>query len=150
MKSMKMIARQRLLVSAINTALERGLIPLECEPLVPVAFEYELAGLPILAVAYDAGSYEVALNVIACPTDDAPRAASDLMHDGWYEFGAAVTGGWLERQNGKYLHTGFRYRGSREVTRQLASAKVRANGFGTETPRSYRRSAVATGMPAPV
>jgi hypothetical protein len=84
----------------------------------------------------------VALNVIACPTDDAPRAASDLIRPGWYEFGAAVTGGWLERQNGKYLHTGFQYRGSREVTRQLASVKVKANGFGTETPRFRPRSDV--------
>jgi hypothetical protein len=143
MKSMKMIARNRLLVSAINVALERNLLTLECEPLVPVAFEYELDGLQILAVAYDAGSYEVALNVIACPTEDAPRAASDLIRPGWYEFGAAVTGGWLERLNGKYLHTGFQYRGSREVTRQLAGTKVKANGFSTETPRFRPRSVVA-------
>src|SRR4051794_9865981 len=68
MKSQRSRARQNLLVAAVNTALERGLITLEREPVTPAAFEFEIAGEPVIASVRDVGFDEVSVKVMVRPT----------------------------------------------------------------------------------
>ena len=44
-------ARQNLLVATVNVAVERQLITLDCQPFKAARFEFELAGLPVLATS---------------------------------------------------------------------------------------------------
>jgi hypothetical protein len=45
--STRATARQNLLVAAINTALERDLITLECEPVTSTVFEFNIGPYPV-------------------------------------------------------------------------------------------------------
>jgi hypothetical protein len=82
MKSNRSKARQNLLVSTANTALERGLITLACESVAEAAFEYELAGLPIVAHCRDIGFDEISMHAICCPTERG-RAGSTYCGYAW-------------------------------------------------------------------
>ena len=55
--SIRGTARQNLLVATVNVALERQLITLDCQPFKAARFEFELAGLPVLAHVSD-GSFD--------------------------------------------------------------------------------------------
>lgn len=55
--SIRGTARQNLLVATVNVALERQLITLDCQPFQAARFEFELAGLPVLAHVSD-GSFD--------------------------------------------------------------------------------------------
>jgi hypothetical protein len=46
-------------VATVNVALERQLITLDCQPFKAARFEFELAGLPVLAHVSDSSSDEV-------------------------------------------------------------------------------------------
>jgi uncharacterized protein YndB with AHSA1/START domain len=67
--STRTTARQNLVVASINTALERGLITLECEPFKPATFEFNLGPYPVVAHINDAGFDEVNVKAIVCPTE---------------------------------------------------------------------------------
>ncbi len=69
MESTRTRARINLMASAVNTALTRDLITLECAPARSAAFEYELAGMPVLVHIRDAGFDEVRFNVMCCPIE---------------------------------------------------------------------------------
>jgi hypothetical protein len=127
--SNKAKARQNILVSVVNTALERGLLTLACEPLVSATFEYTLAGLPMIAEIHDVGFDEVHLYAYCCPTDLGRTHIGAFPHE-WKRFGAAWTFGCLERRTGKYLQTTVSFNGSRIVTAQLASVVIEPVGFG--------------------
>jgi len=125
-------SRQNLLVAALNVAIERKLIALECELVTKATYEFALAGLPIIAYVNDAGFDEVAVNVICCPT---PRGRETIFCSVFYEwrkFGEASTFGWLERRSGKYLQSGVNYHGTKETTAALAALTVKPLGFGTQ------------------
>jgi hypothetical protein len=60
MNPQRAVAKQNLLVATVNTALERGLITLECRPVASVAFEFNIEMYPVVASVADAGFDEVA------------------------------------------------------------------------------------------
>lgn len=67
--SIRAIARQNLLVATINTALERQLITLECKPFESTTFEFELAGMPVIARVHDISFDEISVKAVVCPTE---------------------------------------------------------------------------------
>jgi hypothetical protein len=129
--SNKAKARQNILVSVVNTALERGLLSLSPAPLEPTTFEYTLAGLPVIAEIHDVGFDEVHLYAHCCPTAVGRRHVGAFHHSyNWKRFGEAWAFGCLERRTGKYLQTTVTFNGSRIVTAQLASVVIKPDGFG--------------------
>ena len=91
-------ARQNLLVATVNVALERQLITLDCQPFKAARFEFELAGLPVLAHVSDGSFDEVQVGVIVCPTELGRRFGDATIPHAHPKFGAATTFGWLERR----------------------------------------------------
>jgi hypothetical protein len=123
-------ARQNLQVAAVNAALERQLITLDCTPVATATFEFELGGLPVLAQVHDAGFDEVHVNVIVAPTALARQWPTAPVHHQFQRFGAATTFGCLERRDGKYLQTSTSYHGTKTVTQKLSKLSIAPNGFG--------------------
>jgi hypothetical protein len=130
MESMRTRARTNLMVSAVNAALERKLITLGCEPVVAATFEYELAGLPILAHVNDAGFDEVCFNVFCCPTEMGHKWVRCSIFHGRHRFAKAYTFGWLERRDGKYLQSLHSFYGAKDIAPILASLSIKPLGFG--------------------
>jgi hypothetical protein len=128
------MARQNLLVAAVNEALTRQLITLECVPFAPAAFEFTLGGYLIAAHVRDAGFDEVSVHVTAAPTEEGRRLISCALLHGRdrSRFGEATTFDWLERRTGKYLQSGVTYHGAKEITKALAALRVEPLGFGVE------------------
>lgn len=124
-------ARQNLLVAAINTALERKLITLECEPVTSAVFEFNLGPYPVIASVADIGFDEVSIHAIAQPTLQGRRLISATIFNNYYKFGHAWTCGWLERRTGKYLQSGVSYHGKIYITKFLSALYVMPLGFGT-------------------
>ena len=103
-------ALRNLIVATVNTALERGLLTLDCEPFEVEGFEFELAGMTVVGHVRDVGFDEVSVNAIVEPT--ALGRAS--VHVALFvkkisRFGAAAASMWLERRDGKYLQTTFSF-----------------------------------------
>jgi hypothetical protein len=133
MKSNKSVARQNLLVSIVNVALKRRLIVLDCEPTKETTFEFELAGLPVIASCRDIGFDEISVHAICCPTELGRRAGAAVFWGyEWRRSGAAVVTGYLERRTGKYFQSTGEYHGAHDVTARLASVTVKPLGFGTK------------------
>ena len=125
-------AARNLLVAAINTAIERQLLTLSCEPVTETTFEFELAGRQVTAWIDDAGFDEVSVHAIVDPTPpgrDHLRAALNRDHR---NCGGACALGWLERRSGKYLQTGASYHGADDITDGLAALSLTPSGFGTD------------------
>lgn len=133
--SPRAVARQNLIVSAVNEALRRNLISLECEPFAPAAFEYEIGGIPCVGHVYDAGYDEVAVHVTAVPTEQGRRFIHCAILSGYdrERFGGAVTFEWLERRAGKYLQSGSTdtFHASRPMTKVLSALRIEPMGFST-------------------
>ena len=107
-------AKRNLLAAAISIAIERHLI---CEQ--RTTFEFQLAGLPVLAcVRGDAD--EIVIWTIVEPTELARRFACTLISHRRALFGAAVAVGWLDKQSGKFLQVSGDYHASNWVTPLLA------------------------------
>jgi hypothetical protein len=134
--STRAIARQNLLVATINTALERGLITLECEPVASAVFEFIIG--PHLALAYvsDAGFDEVAIHAIVNPTKLGREFISCAIHHEFRRFVEATTFAWLERRSSKYLQSGVDYHGTKAVTEYLGGLTITPNGFGTKPTKT--------------
>jgi hypothetical protein len=135
-------ARRNLVVAAINVALERRLITLDCRPIEAAIFEFELAGLPVLASVTDIGSGEVSVKALVAPTGLGRRFAKTALFHGNRRFGAATAWGVLERQTGKYLQTTGNYHGAKAVTGKLNGVTIAPNGFGLKLTMDggyYRR-----------
>ena len=81
-------ARQNLQAATVNAALERGLITLECEPVEPATFAFELAGLPVLAHVHEAGFDEVSVKAIVAPTRLGREFIACAIHHEHRRFGA--------------------------------------------------------------
>jgi hypothetical protein len=131
-KSNALRARQNLLVAALNTALARRLITLECEPVEEAIFEFALDGHPVIAYIKDAGYDEVTVHVTCRPTDLGLKFKNSIMSE-WRRFGEAVAHGWLERRTGKYLQSPSsgrdNYHGTKQLTPMLAALMVEPHGF---------------------
>ena len=88
-------ARQNLQVTAVNTALSAKLITLDCTPVADAKFEFELAGLPVVATVHDAGFDEVSVRIIVAPTELGRKlvgAALALAHSGKVSVGPISIG----------------------------------------------------------
>jgi hypothetical protein len=131
MESARTRARINLMVSAVNVALERNIITLECEPAPTIAFEYELAGMPVLAHIDDAGFDEVRFNVLCCPTEMGREFVDCVLHHEQHRFAKAYTFGWLERRSGKYLQNFVNLYCAKTIAPILASLSIKPLGFGT-------------------
>ncbi len=129
-------ARQNLLVATINTALERGLIMLACEPVESATFEFNLGPYPVIARVNDAGFDEVSIKAIVNPTELGRRTAQCAVYYEFRRFGEATTFAWLERRTGKYLQSGVEYHGTKEVTKYLGGLAITPNGFDTGPTRT--------------
>jgi hypothetical protein len=127
-------ARQNLQVTAVNTALERKLIALDCTPVADAMFEFELAGLPVVATVHDAGFDEVSVRIIVAPTELGRKLVGSALVRWHPAIGGAHAFCWLERRTGKYLQTGG-YNGTRAITRALSELIVVPHGFGTKPTR---------------
>jgi hypothetical protein len=112
MKSQRSRARQNLLVAAVNTPLERRLITLEREPVTQAAFEFLIAGEPVIASVRDAGFDEVSIKVMVRPTALGRKFAQSVIFSQWRKFAEARTYAWLERRTGRYLQTTGEYHGT--------------------------------------
>jgi hypothetical protein len=130
MESMRSRARINLMVSAVNVALERKLITLEREPAPTIAFEYELAGMPVLAHIRDAGFDEVRFNVICCPTEMGREHHECVLGCELHRFGKAYAYAWLERRTGKYLQNFANMYCAKTIAPTLASLSIKPLGFG--------------------
>ena len=128
-------ARQNLLVAAVNVALERQLITLDCQPIETTIFEFELAGLPVLASVTDIGFDEVSVKTLVAPTELGRSFIKTALFHGSRRFGAATAWGVLERQSGGYLQTTGNYRGAKVVTEKLSELTIVPDGFGLEPTR---------------
>lgn len=128
--SPKAKAREALLVSAINTALERGLIELESSDSVKKgSFEFQLGGLPVLAYV-SSSDYEIWVQVMVDPTELGRQCLSaGISHQRRQKYAGAMSAGWLERQRGKYLQHGVMYSGRRETTQTLSALSVEPRGY---------------------
>ena len=125
-------ARQNLQVATVNVALERRLITLDPAPFKTSNFEFELAGLPILARVRDAGFDEVSVHAMVAPSKLGRNFIGvGLLH--WRRtLCAAYVTGCLERRDGKYLQTSVLYNGTKDVTKVLSELVVVPNGFGVK------------------
>lgn len=123
-------ARQNLLVTAVNVAVSRGLIA----PFENVTFEFELAGLPVLACLHDPGYDEIAVHAIVCPTAMGQRWACVTIVHKRERFGAAVAVGWLDRKTGRFLKVTGGYHASNAITPVLAGLTVRPSAGTTRRP----------------
>jgi hypothetical protein len=128
--------RQNLLVATVNTALERGLIALECEPVTSAVFEFNVETYPVIASVADAGFDEVAIHAIVNPTDLGRQTAQCAVLYEWRRFGEATTFAWLERRSGKYLQSGVNYHGTKAVTAYLGGVAITPLGFGTKPTKA--------------
>jgi hypothetical protein len=117
-------ARKNLLVTAVNVALSRGLITLDGTPFENVTFEFELAGLPVLACVCDAGCNELSIHTIVCPTELGKQWACVTIVHQRAMFGAAVAVGWLDRKTGRFLKVTGDYHASNAITPVLAGLMV--------------------------
>jgi hypothetical protein len=125
-------AARNLLVAAINTAIERQLLTLRCEPVGERTFEFTLAEHQVTAWIDDAGFDEVCVHTIVEPT---PLGRSNLraaLNRDHCNCGEACALGWLERRSGTYLQTGASYHGERSITDRLAALSLTPSGFGTD------------------
>jgi hypothetical protein len=127
--SARAMAGQNLLVAAVNTALTRRLIALECELATQASFEFTLDGHPVTAYVNDAGFDEVSVHVTCRPTKLGRDSIRCVILHGWREYGEAVTFGWLERRSGKYLQSGIDYHGTKEITAALGALVVEPLGL---------------------
>jgi hypothetical protein len=127
--SARAMAGQNLLVAAVNTALTRRLIALECELATQASFEFTLDGHPVIAYVNDAGFDEVSVHVTCRPTTLGRDSIRCVILHGWREYGEAVTFGWLERRSGKYLQSGIDYHGTKEITAALGALVVEPLGL---------------------
>jgi hypothetical protein len=125
-----------LLVAAVNAALERGLLTLECAPVEAATFEFTIGPYPVIAHVPDASSDEVLIQAIVRPTELGRQTVACAVLHGWQKFGAATTFAWLERRTGKYLQSGVNYHGTKTVTRDLSDLTISPRGFGTR-PTKY-------------
>ncbi len=130
--SSRTMARQNLLVAAVNEALTHQLITLECEPVTPATFEFTLDGRPVISYVDDAGFDEVTVHVTCRPTALGQRDIHCAILHEWRKFGEAVTFGWLERRSGKYLQSGIDYHGTKQITKALGALMVEPRGFDTK------------------
>jgi len=130
MESTRTRARINLMASAVNTALTRDLITLECAPARSAAFEYELAGMPVIAHINDAGFDEVRFNVTCCPTEMGRKFIESAHFHEMHCFGKAYTFAWLERRSGKYLQNFTNLYCAKAITPLLASLSIKPLGFG--------------------
>jgi hypothetical protein len=146
-------ARQNLVVATVNAALERRLITLDCQPIEDTTFEFELAGLPVLASVTDIGFGEVSVKALVAPTELGRRFVKTALFHGHRRFGAATGWGVLERQTGGCLQTIGSYRGAKAVTGKLSELTIVPYGFGLELTRGgyyFRREHEAVfGPPRP-
>ncbi len=135
--STRAIAGQNLIVAAVNEALTRRLITLECELATQATFEFTLAGHPVIAYVNDAGFDEVSVHATCCPTKLGREFIESAISYEWRRFGEATVFGWLERRTGKYLQSGYiySYHGTKEITKALGALVVEPLGFGTETSK---------------
>jgi hypothetical protein len=140
-ESTRAIARQNLLVAAVNVALTRRLIALECELATQASFEFTLDGHPVIAHVNDAGFDEVSVHAICRPTEQGREFIECAALSEWRNFGEATIYGWLERRSGKYLQSSFVYHGTKEITKALGALVVEPLGFGTKPKGGYRTSA---------
>lgn len=112
-------ACQNVMAAVADAALARGMITLEgggrlCSEAV---FEFELAGLPVLARCQSvAGSSKIAMFAICCPTEMG-REDEKWIDGSWQRYGAArVSGHWERRAPYPISY----YYGSSEVAARLA------------------------------
>jgi hypothetical protein len=129
-------ARQNLLVASVNTALERGLITLECEPVTSTKFEFNIGPHPVIAYVSDAGFDEVSIHATVNPTELGRRMVSCAVWHGWRRFGEATTFAWLERHSGKYLQSGVEYHGTKAITAYLGTLTITPLGFDTKPTKT--------------
>jgi hypothetical protein len=125
-------ARQNFQVAAVNAALERQLITLDCQPVEDTTFEFELLGLPAVGRVHDIGFDEVSIKAILDPTPLGQKFVSCTIWHGFRRFGVATVWGDLERRTGKYLQTVGTYHGRRDITEKLSGLTIVPNGFGVE------------------
>jgi hypothetical protein len=130
MKSQRERARQNLLVAAVNRALERRLITLECEPVTPAAFEFEIVGEPVIASVRDVGFDEISIKVMVRPTAQGRKFIHAAIFGGWRKCAEAYAWAYLERRTGRYLQTTQGYHGTREITCLLSELEIGPVGFG--------------------
>jgi hypothetical protein len=67
--SIRTRAKQNLLVASVNTALERHLLTLQCEPVARTIFEFNIGAYPVIAFVADGGFSTAAVHAIAKPTE---------------------------------------------------------------------------------
>jgi len=133
--SIRKKAWRNLMLASINEGLEQNIFGLDSGS-GPTAnapsYEFSIAGLPVIAHAFDIGFDEIRINAIVSLYDQ----RTDLVLAGnitSFWFGDAVATGWLERRTGKWLQTSsplFRCR--REVSQLLANVTVKPNGYLAE------------------
>jgi hypothetical protein len=134
-KGVRNKARLNLIVATINVAIERRLISLDCQPIADTTFEFELAGLPVLASVTDIGFGDVSVKALVAPTELGRRFVKPALFHGHRRFGVATGWGVLERQTGRYLQTIGSYRGAKVVTGKLSELTIAPNGFGLKPTR---------------
>jgi hypothetical protein len=117
-------ARQNLLTAALNVAIQRGLLTLDDTPFENVTFEFEIAGLPVLACIGDSGCTELSVHTIVCPTELGKQWACVTIASCREMFGAAVAVGWLDRKTGKFFKVTGDYHASNAITPVLAGLTV--------------------------
>lgn len=119
MMSVRAKVRQNAVVTVVNTALERRLFMLECQPFEPATFELMIGPYPSIANVHDIGFEEVAIKLMCCPTDLGRKVVGSSIMCGWRPFSQAVADAWMERRTGKYLQTPTSYYGTKFVTAGL-------------------------------
>src|SRR5688500_7252756 len=96
MNGERALAWRNLMVAAINTALERGLIDLKPGPVEAGVYEFTLGGLPALAAISDSGYGEVAIRACLKPSE---RGAELVQSFGsGFRAGDCYASGWVARK----------------------------------------------------
>lgn len=130
--------RRNLHVAAINEGLLGRLFTLAPGPVNDTVFEFKLAGLPVIAHAWDWGFDEVGLRINVCPT---PLGRESIHSDVMSEhklFTKAWTLCTLERRTGCYIQTSRMLYCANDVRASLAAVEVEPMGFGLKpTKRGY-------------
>jgi hypothetical protein len=132
---MRAMARQNLLVAAVNAALEQKLITV-----TKASFEFTLGGYPVIAYVNDAGFDDVMVRTICRPTKWGRDCVHYSVGGDWPRYGDALSVGRLVDQHLQNYY----YHGSRAMTEQLGALVVEPHGFDIDAAyRNQRRQGPA-------
>jgi hypothetical protein len=97
-------AWRNLMVATVNEGLDRNMFGLDpkSEP-SPLAFRFEVGGLPAIAHVSDAGFCELAIKAAIWPTPDAEQWIK--CSNAGFLAGECFAYGWFERLKGRWLQT---------------------------------------------